>query len=419
MIEKSIDERIRSYEVTQWWQKPQKYVDEAIRETIDAAEERLSRFQAFFRAIFPETHAFEGLVESPLQPLDLYAQSYASKFGVSLPPHRLWLKCDHNLVLSGSIKARGGFHEVLLLAEQLASEKGLINPQEDYSQFSKPSFKALFETYEILVGSTGNLGLSIGLIGAHLGFKVTVHMSRDAKQWKIDKLRASGTQVVIHEGDYGVAVENARQIAQANPKAYFVDDEQSIPLFSGYAVGGRRMKDAFEKMGIEISRSQPLYVYLPCGVGGGPGGVAYGLKESFGENVYPIFVEPTHAPCFLVAMALANQQPHPIAKMGLDNITEADGLAVGTASPLALKYAGPLLSGICTVEDQQLFEDLAMLMDTEGIYIEPSAAAGFEGLRQNLDHAHPNGIHLIWSTGGSLVPQEKRSLDYKRGKETL
>lgn len=73
---------------------------------------------------------------------------------------------------------------MLTHAEKLALEAGLLSVEDDYSILLEPRFKAFFSQYSIAVGSTGNLGMSIGIMSARIGFQVTVHMSADAREWK-------------------------------------------------------------------------------------------------------------------------------------------------------------------------------------------------------------------------------------------
>lgn len=388
-------------------------------EDVKDASDRLKRFAPFFAQEFPETKISDGLIESPLTVIPHMQKRLSHSAGIEING-QLLIKQDNALPVSGSIKARGGFHEVLKHAESLAIQYNLINQDKDYTQFEEPAFKELFKAHKIAVGSTGNLGLSIGIVSAALGFKVTVHMSADAKQWKKDLLRSKGVKVIEYEDDYSKAVEEGRREAEKDATCHFVDDENSKDLFLGYAVAGERIAAQFAEQGIIIDTEHPLFVYLPCGVGGGPGGVAFGLKLAFGDAVHCYFAEPVSSPCMLLGMMTGLHENISVGEIGLTNQTAADGLAVGRASGFVGKVMTPLLEGSYTVNDSTLFGLLRMLTDAESIAAEPSALAGMMGPVHTITSGVPDSRssasrHLIWSTGGGMVPDEVMKEYYNHG----
>lgn len=390
------------------------------------AEERLRRFAPLIQKCFPETKLQEGIIESPLTPIPGMQKALEERFACSIPG-RLLLKQDNALAVAGSVKARGGIYEVLKHTEDLAFEAGILKKEDDYSILASEKYKEFFSQYKIQVGSTGNLGLSIGIASAAIGYQVIVHMSADARQWKKDMLRSHGVKVIEYESDYSEAVKNGRRESDADPKSYFVDDENSKNLFMGYAVAAGRLKNQLDAFKITADSTHPLFVYIPCGVGGAPGGITFGMKELWNDNVHVFFVEPTQAPCMLLGMASGLHNQICVQDVGLTGQTDADGLAVGRPSGFVGKVMEPLLSGEFTVDDKWLYEYMRALWDTEDIFIEPSSCAAFEGpvkllkysetreyfrkhgLEQKLDQA----VHIVWGTGGSLVPEEVRE-EYRK-----
>lgn len=378
------------------------------------AEARLKRFAPYIAHVFPETAANAGIIESPLTELTRIQDSFRKVFGKEINGP-FYLKEDNKLPISGSVKARGGIYEVLAFAETLALEAGLLTEEDDYKKFASTDFRNHFSQYSLVCGSTGNLGLSIGIMGAELGFKVIIHMSDDARQWKKDMLRSKGVTVIEHSDDYSKAVEQGRTDSLKDSKSYFIDDENSKTLFLGYAVAAIRLKAQLQEQNIDVNKNHPLNVYLPCGVGGGPGGIAFGLKVVFGDNVNCYFAEPTHSPCMTLGMMTDYHDKISVQDFDIDNVTAADGLAVGRASGFVGQLLAKLISGSYTVSDESLFKMLAIMHDEENIKLEPSALAGVIGPAA----ANSKGTHIAWSTGGDMVPEDVYKEYYLKGKNLI
>ncbi len=387
-------------------------------EDIQDASQRLKRFAPYLAKAFPETAKTNGIIESEVVPISEMQSVLEREYDTPIQG-RLLLKKDSHLPISGSIKARGGIYEVLTHAEKLAIEAGLLTESDDYSKLLNEEFRDFFKRFSIAVGSTGNLGMSIGIMSAKLGFSVSVHMSADARAWKKNRLRALGVNVIEYAQDYGVAVAQGRKEAENDPTCFFIDDENSQTLFLGYSVAGERLKKQFDEKGIVVDAQHPLFVYLPCGVGGGPGGVAFGLKMAFGDNVHCIFAEPTHSPCMMLGVHTGLHDAISVQDIGIDNITAADGLAVGRASGFVGRAMERLLDGYLTISDERMYRLLGQLNEAENIQLEPSALAGMIGpivvtksveyraRMQFDDTVMGNATHLVWATGGGMVPAEE------------
>ncbi|MDA3940192.1 MAG: D-serine ammonia-lyase [Spirochaetia bacterium] len=379
---------------------------------IKEAEERLQRFAPLLIKIFPELQSTGGVIDSELMELGLSENTF--------------IKSDHSLSISGSIKARGGFYAVFVIVEKILSEHGLS--VTNITNKTVKDIRSLFASRSLVVGSTGNLGLSIGLMGRAFGFSVTVHMSLDAKEWKKEKLKKIGATVVEHKSDYTVACRVARLSADEHKGIYFIDDENSKDLFLGYSAAATTLSGQLKEKNIPVDIDHPLFVYLPCGVGGAPGGITFGLKHIFGDNVHCFFAEPVEAPAMILGLVTGENSSVSVNDIGLTLDTCADGLAVGRPSEFVAGIMTTLLDGCFTLKDNDMLKYLKELYDTEGLKIEPSAAAGFAGPEYltnssiGKDYLAKNKIdtknitHIVWTTGGSMEPEEEFQKNYKIGK---
>ena len=208
-------------------------------------------------------------------------------------------------------------------------------------------------------------------------------------------------------------------LSDEDEKCYFVDDEKSINLFLGYSTAALRLKEQLKEKHISVDDNHPLFVYIPCGVGGAPSGILHGLKTVFGKNVYVFFVEPVRSASVLLGMSTGLNSKISVHDIGMDGKTEADGLAVGRASELCCESSKNTLSGIFTINENSIFELMKELYKKESVFVEPSAASSMiftkfldddEFIKFiNKEEISPeNIIHIAWSTGGMLVPENER-----------
>ncbi|VTS42045.1 D-serine dehydratase [Streptococcus pseudoporcinus] len=429
-------EKVMHYEELFWMNDSYQGVDAANKVSqfgkadIKDAEDRLKRFAPYFADNFECTRANDGIIESAISQIPEFQHFLEAQYQIKIPG-QMYLKRDDTLPIAGTIKARGAIYEVLKHAETLALEAGILSGyDDDYRKFASPEFKKFFSQYKIMVGTTGNLGISVGIMGVSLGFEVVIHMSYDAKEWKKQYLRDHGVVVIEHKTNFTEAVNQGRAESDADPKSYFVDDEHSVDLFLGYTVGPCRLKKQLEEKNILVDEDHPLFVFSPCGIGGSPGGTAFGLKQIYGDNVHCFFAQPTHMPSMLVGLLTKEYSKVCVADFDIDAKTNMDGLAVPRTSGFVAELMHHYFNGGITIseEHQKLF--LTKMIDLEDIHLEPAALAGTIGPAMlfgteegraylkayHLEDKMQNATYIAWATGGSMVPKADMEEFYQEGK---
>ena len=91
-----------------------------------------------------------------------------------------------------------------------------------------------------------------------------------------------------------------------------------------------------------------------------------------------------------------------------------------------------MLDGFYTVSDEEMYSLLALMECSEGLRLEPSALAGVPGIARVLGEqqgylaraglnpqAMSNATHLIWATGGNMVPADEMDAYLAKGRELL
>ena len=186
-------------------------------------------------------------------------------------------------------------------------------------------------------------------------------------------------------------------------------------------MAAKRLKTQLEAQEIIVDGEHPLFVYIPCGVGGRPAVWLWPETGVRGQRTL-LFLEPVEAPCMLAGMASGLHNDISVRDIGLSGITHADGLAVGRPSGFVGKMMEPRLAESSPCLMQISMNILRDLLDTEEVFLEPSACAAFAGpvmlnryketkeyLRLHcLEDKMARAVHIAWATGGNLVPEPVR-----------
>lgn len=298
-----------------------------------------------------------GLAPSPL----LTRPDLAAALGIGA----LYLKDERDRLGLGSFKALGAAYAI---AKQ-SHDRSRSQPAPDAGS-------ALTDT-TFVCASAGNHGLSLAEGARIFGAKAVVYVAETVPDAFANRLRARGAEVVREGALYEDSMAAAEQAAQ--DKGWQLLSDSTWP---GMTAPGRDVMEGYLTMGEEIARQiaePPTHVFLQAGVGGLAAACTASARQSWGDGVTIVIVEPEAAPALQASIAAGRpvKAGGPVSSMGRLDCKEP--------SHLALTYLAREADAFLTVSEEEAADTVAWLAQN-GLETTPSGAAGLAALRHAAGH---------------------------------
>jgi threonine dehydratase len=216
----------------------------------------------------------------------------------------------------------------------------------------------------VVTVSTGNHGQGVAYAGGRLGVPVTVVAPRPSEPRKLAAMRALGAEVELRGQNLSEAEEEAAELAGARELVYLEDGEDAWLMAGASTVL------------LELMEQAPGLDAVLVQVGGGNLVAASLLAaRAEGSPVRVVGVQSTAAPG--ATLSWQEGRIHPA-----ESRTIAGGIATEKPGRLSLEVMKALLGSMVLVDDADLWLSVGTLLQTTGLAVEPSGAAGVAALER-------------------------------------
>lgn len=228
--------------------------------------------------------------------------------------------------------------------------------------------------------SAGNHAIAVAYAAKVLGTSAKIVMKKGANQFRIDKTRALGAEIVFAE-DFHIAFEEADRLQRDEGRA-FIHPFEGPYTFLGTAT-----------CGLEFAEQAPGLDAMIIGIGGG--GLAAGFSAALKQiqpNVKIYGVEPAGADTMSRSFKSGKPETIPAIK------TIADSLGAPMSMPLGVALCRRFIEQIVLIEDDEMIAAMKVLAGDMKLMVEPAAAAGVAALMGPLNkHLRGKKVGLLIS----------------------
>ena len=329
--------------------------------------------------------------------------------------NKIYIKDESYRFGLNAFKVLGGSYSVARYISKLLNKDISELP---YNVLTSEEIKKQLGDLTFITTTDGNHGRGIAWTANRLKQKAIVYMPKGSAIERLENIRKLGATSEILDMNYDDCVRYSNDEAQKNGYVLVQDTAwegyEEIPLWimQGY------MSMAYEA--VNQIKKKPTHVFLQAGVGAMSGAVTAYLRNTYGEDVRIIIVEPTNAACIYESAKSGSIQ---FVKGDLQTIMA--GLSCGEPCSIGWDILDTCANAYVAMEDEIAAKGMRILgnplgNDTRIISGESGACTlGFvaeilenkkyENIKKELE-IDSNSIILCFSTEGDTDKENYRKI---------
>lgn len=324
----------------------------------------------------------EHLFETPLLPSPALSEVTAA---------RVLLKAE-NIQRAGSFKVRGSVNKI----RKLIAERTLGG---------------------VVAASAGNHAQGVAYAASRFGVPSTVFMPLDAPVAKRRATERLGATVKLEGRNYDESRAAALRYAESRGAA-FIDGFDDWDVIEGQATIAHEIAQA-------LGRDAPDWVLVPAGGGGLLAGVAFYLRQVYGERTRIVGVQCERAPALAESLRRL-RAGEPAERLPLETPTEptiADGVRIGRPGRRPFEVIRRCVDDVVCVGERSIYEGIVHMYEHSRLVVEGAGAVGVAAVLEEKVVPPPDSSVVLVVSGGNVdaAAMEKiiHSYLYKTGRRAV
>jgi threonine dehydratase len=277
-----------------------------------------------------------------------------------------------NIQRAGSFKVRGSVNKI----RKLVQEGGLK---------------------EVVAASAGNHAQGVAYAAGCFELRSTIFMPLDAPAAKKRATESMGARVELEGRDYDESREASLRYA-TEVGAAFIDGYDDWDVIEGQATVGAEIAQA-------LGEAAPGLVVVPAGGGGLLAGIAFYLKEVYGDRTAVVGVQSERAPALAESLRIFREgrsTPSEIPRHVRTEPTIADGIRIGKPGQRPFQVVSRCVDDIVCVSEPSLYEAILHLFEHSRLVVEGAGAAGVAALLEGKVRSPSDATAVVVLSGGNL-----------------